>query len=319
MIRQKIVKAYDSIQPSETEKERMLNDILSGSSELLPGQKGHIMKKKSLHKMICIAAVVCTVVAMSIVAYANDLFGLQDRLIQLETMNEESDRMAYQGRSDSNAVKGAREWKEFRDMYDPHWEIYNMVKDTCGADFGAHYYSYGCYTQEMVDQIEEICEKYGLTLHGNYTVVQQWEGGENIYKSVGIETIFSDNGADHEPFSGYYYEDGSFHFDGGTVLNREDLPWKRAVNYQFSRLIKNSLDTLFLNIGDAEDYTQWNYTTQDGTNVLLAIGPEKGLIIADLEESIVNINVLNVDDSYGELSMRSMEAFADTFAFVNIP
>lgn len=319
MMRQKIKEAYDNICPEEAEKARMLQGILSRSSGLLPEQEEHGMKKKPFRKLIPIAAVVAAIVAVSVAAYANDLLGLQDRVIPMEVFEEEYDGLLYQGTSNSNGVKGSLEWQLFTESYDPDYKIYNSVKDICGAEFGAYYETYGCYTQEMVDKLEEICEKYGLTLHGHCTVVQLWEGGENTHKNVGIETIFTDSGAEHEPFSGYYYEDGSFHFDGGTVLNREELPWKRAVEYQFSRLIRNSLDTLSLNIGVQESYTQWHYTTLDGTEVLLAIGPDKGLIIAELEESIVNINVLNVDDSYGELSMRSLEAFADTFAFANIP
>lgn len=319
MNRQKIRNAYEHIHPDAGVKERILENILSAASGSPPVQEGQAMKKIRLRRMVCIAAVVCAIVMLSVVGYANDLFGLQDLVIPIKTIEGEADGIAYQGLSDSNAVKGSLEWQAFLESFDPHYEIYDRVKDTCAEDYGAYYYSYGCYTQEMVDKLEEICEKYSLTLHGNCTMVQKWEGGEKIYQSAGIETIFADCGAENEPFSGYYYEDGSFHFDGETVLNREEFPWKRAIRYQFCRVIKNSLDTVHLNIGDMESYTQWNYITQDGTKVLLAIGPDKGLVIANLEESIVNINVLNVDDSYGELSQRSLEAFADTFAFSNIP
>ena len=76
----------------------------------------------------------------------------------------------------------------------------------------------------------------------------------------------------------------------------------------------------YLPIGDADEYTQWEYETACGIPVTLAMGPDKALIIADLPEAFLVVNVLDVrvgDVEAGEAAMPNevLEAMADAFRF----
>ena len=50
------------------------------------------------------------------------------------------------------------------------------------------YYSYGCYSWEMVDKVAEICEKYSLEPLGKNWVYRQ---AQHLFEAVGIKTVFS--------------------------------------------------------------------------------------------------------------------------------
>ena len=74
-------------------------------------------------------------------------------------------------------------------------------------------------------------------------------------------------------------------------------------------------DTL-LNIGNADDYTEWSYQTSSGVTVCLASSPSKCLIFADLKDSFVTVNVLagTAEDS-GNITPENLQELADSFDF----
>ena len=184
------------------------------------------------------------------------------------------------------------------------------------------YMAYICYTQEMQDKIDEICDKYGLEILGpmymeEYTI--------DIVKAVGIENLFADTAnVPTSLYDGYYYRDGSFQLGGETTLNYDGSPWIYPTRYQYRCVMKTAFDGVYLPIGDMESFEEWNYTLQDGTEVLLALSTEKALIIVDKSEYFVTINILDVrvgDVLYGEQQMdrAGLEAFAESFTFDYVP
>lgn len=73
-------------------------------------------------------------------------------------------------------------------------------------------------------------------------------------------------------------------------------------------------------IGNADDYTQWEYETACGVPVMLATGPDKALIIMDRPEAFLVVNVLDIrwgDTEAGEMTMprEVLETIADAFSF----
>ena len=83
------------------------------------------------------------------------------------------------------------------------------------------------------------------------------------------------------------------------------------MDVQFQRSVKGSFNTALLSVVNASDYQEWRYRTQSGVEVLLAMGPGKSVILADLPDSFVVFNVFIGAD--GEMTRERLEAVADFY------
>lgn len=232
-----------------------------------------------------------------------------------------SDMISLQGYAGTPNYKAALEWQKFLEDYDQDGELLKKA-DTDDFQVPMEYMSYNCYTQEMKDKIDALCLKYGLELLG------QTYFPDNVYQmfmNLGIDTIVAEyTVAQFNLYSGYYYQNGTFSFEGDVVLPCENNLWPYDINFQYRCVMKTAFDTVSLSIGNIEDYDQWNYTLADGTVALLAISSEKALMIVDKEDYFVTINILNPyfsDIQHGEVHMdrTAVEAFADSFGFAYTP
>ena len=89
--------------------------------------------------------------------------------------------------------------------------------------------------------------------------------------------------------------------------------------------MKGTLDTVLLNITNAEAYEQWEYESASGVPVLLALGQNQSLILADLDGSFVAVNVLGgtatpepgTEDEFAPSPMTAerLQALADSIDF----
>ncbi len=231
------------------------------------------------------------------------------------------DLISMQGFMDSINYQAAKEWNDFLTSYDMDGALLKNAK-TDEYQETMEYMAYTCYTQEMQDKLEEICHKYGLEILGP-TYMEEY--AIDVVKAVGIENIFAETAnVPTEVYDGYYYRDGTFQLSGTTTLNYEGSPWIYPISYQYRCVMKTAFDAVCLSVGDIESFEEWNYTLQDGTEVLLALSAEKALIIVDKEEYFVTINIMETrvgDVLYGELQMdrAGLEAFAETFTFDYVP
>lgn len=214
----------------------------------------------------------------------------------------DSDRISLQGFAGSPEFQAALAWAEFLHGYDRDGAILASVGN--GPTPWSETYSangYQVYSQEMADTLEGIAAEYGLSLHSGYAS-----------KGIGeLRDRFGDFCNNSHQGSGYCYADGTFMCDGNYD----------GIAYQIRRCMKGVLDTVGLNIIDAEQYEQWEYTTACGETVLLALGPSKALILAESDQSFVVVNVLagaNESLFYGAdgcITAAQLEQLADSFDF----
>lgn len=275
-------------------------------------------KRRVSKNLMVLAAVVALLAALSAAAVAADWFGLRSLLLGRQQVvmpvdpetGEQGvqtvDMIGLSGYMDSAESKALAEWQEFLNGYDVEGAA--RAADETGFGLDGTYSLYQVYNQEMADKLDEIVAKYGLKLHTNMAVLLPGEWSA----AVGTFTL-SGNTA----YSGYIYEDGTFAYDGDA-----ELPGYGLVDYQFRRSVKGSFNEVILNVGDVAQYREWTYETVCGQAVTLALGPEKGLILADLGDSFVMVNVLagtetDPDDifSSGPISAEDLEALADRFDF----
>lgn len=220
------------------------------------------------------------------------------------------DLIGLAGFRDSAESKALKEWYDFCNTYDVDGKIREEHNYDAPDTWGKDVELYGVYSDEMAEKLREIAGKYNLKFHAktdtmSYDDFDSFFGGKLLPDGT-------------ECFGAYYYEDGSITFDADYCDEDGFL-----IDYQLSRRTKGIFDEVYLNVGNSEDYVQEQYTTKDGTNVILAISNDKGLIVLDTDKSFTIVNVML--DEYGkyegeefvegEFSMEKMKAFADTFNF----
>lgn len=338
MLKDEIYKAYENMEPDEAARERMLKNIRSAAlqKEFVKKEKKRSMKKKSAKlgfRLAAGAAAGCLLIGTA--AYSVYYFRLKDvetgkeKVLDLSVPAEELegaaqrdipekevDMISLAGVEGSPEHEADLEWQEFLESYDQDESILAAVGNN-PTGFEEEYGAYQCYSQEMADKIEEICEKYGLQKLTGFEVSENYEGlcsGAGVGDFLGGKT----EDADAEYISGVFSEDGSFQFDGSAVISGSSFV---KTDYQLSRAMKGTFQGTLLNVGNLEEYEEWNYTTKNGENVLLATnGGTKALIIAEREKSFVTVNVLG--DILGgtfDVGKKELEKLAEAFDFSVIP
>lgn len=225
--------------------------------------------------------------------------------------DEERSIISLQGFQGSKNYEAFREWKEFLNAYDPDKSILYANNNFEVPDA---YYSYGCYSQEMVDKAAEICEKYGLEPLGKPSFYRQ---PEHLFEVLGIKSTFSDPSiTEGRVFSGYCYGDGTFQLEGDMELTGQ---WNQIVSFNIRSVQKTSFDGVNGSIGALDTYDQWEYTMKDGTPVLLVLRENEGRIIVNKEDCFVVVGVsspLGIPDPVPVPNERAfMETFCEAFDF----
>ena len=229
---------------------------------------------------------------------------------------EERTVISMQGFQGTPSYEAFREWQTFLESYDPDKSILYASDDFERPDA---YDSYFCYSQEMVDKIDEICEKYDLEPLGKSWDFRQ---PEHLFEALGIDSIFTEKAVTQgHTISGYCFQDGTFDMEGDFHLTGQ---WDQDVGFTIRSVQKTAFDGVFGNVGDLDSYDQWEYTMADGTTVLLALykadgqKAQEGRIIVDKEDCFVMVGATGaLHDPYGGIpNERSfLEDFCEAFDF----
>ena len=193
--------------------------------------------------------------------------------------------LSLQGYEGSPAYFALQEWWEYAIDY----TIQNPdLRFTSNYQRPEAYTKYPCYSQNMVDKVDEICNKYGLHLLGKSTFITDAEGME----ANGLSGILSDEAAPR-CFYGHLYEDGSFTASGELELSGD---YEKTVQFQMHNIRKDAFYTGHLGLNNISDYMQWNYTTADGYTALLALSDRTGLIFVEKKGCFVSIIIEEIPD-----------------------
>ena len=193
--------------------------------------------------------------------------------------------LSLQGYEGSPAYLALQEWWEYAIDYTIQNPDLRFSSDYQRPEA---YTKYPCYSQDMVDKVDEICSKYGLHLLGKSTFITDAEGME----ANGLSGVLSDKAAPR-CFYGHLYEDGSFTASGELELSGD---YEKTVQFQMHNIRKDAFYTGHLGLNNMSDYMQWNYTTADGYTALLALSDRTGLIFVENEGRFVSIIIQEVPD-----------------------
>lgn len=221
--------------------------------------------------------------------------------------------------------QAAREWYEFCESYDPDGAIYSSIyhPDNVGQwpRYPERYDAYAPYTQEMVDKIDEIAEKYGLTLLGAGAKVSQ---GKKAYEELGIDSLLvpgSDAVASIQ--NATKYASGSVYIGYFPMdMPKEPGQWSHSMTNRLYYCKKGSFHAAFMWLEDPRQWREWEYTTASGQKVLMLRSEYEGWVICDREDAMIS---LRVESSYSvytgdrcerdSMTDRQLEQVADAIDF----
>lgn len=293
------------------------------AQELRAGQRKQLrlMHRK---RIFLIAAVISLLLLL--VGCAAVLIGMQKvslgHMVFTDSREETfgKDVISLHGYIDSPEYQAVLEWMEFENSYDPGKTLLRQA-DANHYMPPPDYEDYTCYTEEMCGKLDEICQKYGLTLAGPIYFPEE---PAQTLEAVDISSVENEGSIWKLRLDeGRYYRSGSFYL-GGTFQNRlaEEVDWD-AMSFQYFAAKKNVFFTSFLTTDNLDSFDVWEYAAWDGTQLLLAQNWERGLIYADTENVFISVVLyFGHEDATQPGSpddRASMERIADTFRYAIQP
>ena len=219
-------------------------------------------------------------------------------------------------------MEAMTEWVAFKESYDPDGAIAIAARES-GTDLELpenYHITYGCYSQEMVDKLEEIVKKYDLNLLSTSEDFQYYETGV-LFDAMGFDSVFQpDAPCELEYGSSCLYPEGTFDISFMLTVNGENWQCKdRSASYRYS--LKAYFDPVTGSYEPGE-CTEWNYTRKDRIPVLLVQSRQWAQIYADLGDAFVSFSfqpVVIVDNAEIAMTKEQVEQVAEFLDFTIRP
>lgn len=209
----------------------------------------------------------------------------------IEPIEKTRDILTLYGHSGDAIQLALTEWYEFLATYDPDGELMDDNPDHPEIP-NQYEYTYGCYTQDMVNKVNEIAEKHNLKLLEEWIPFQQYQSDIFLEESGIGSFLLPDCGAEVTHLAGMYYP--PYNFDMDFELSTDKLEGKLWVTALYARK-----DYFPKNIPGGMDlslYEQWDYTSSDGTALLLALSSKgQGFIIAEPDNAML---IYSIDGNF---------------------
>ena len=217
-------------------------------------------------------------------------------------------------------LEALKEWVAFTNTYDRDGSI--ALEADLAAKAGTpsdipenEWLTYGCYSREMSETLHSIAQKYGLKLLSSFISLDYYES-DVLLNALGLPSLVKAG-----PDVTVEYWDGTFHLEGTFSLNMEisltgsNWSWDKGhASYHYS--LKAYFDPSTGSMLASRDYTQWDYTRQDGKQVLLVLGPKTARIYADFPEFFVTVGldpVIQTQEGQVPMTREALEQLAELF------
>lgn len=299
-----IYRAYDAMGPDAAAKERMLRNIQMAAS----CQEAH-HRRQPLRRTLLLAAALVLVLALVTTGFATEWFGLASLGQQKEPSDWGSGQetmLSLQGLADSPACQAAKAWNDWCSTYEPDPAAIITPE--------VPYLYYGCCTQEMVEKLDALAAEYGLSLLPGEAFFPADEAALLTEAGLAASPRQDTDRIRNRYEASYGYHDGTFVMDG-TVTFTDGTWLTEPVPYKLFRTMKQTMTIGSLNLGDLVvfPYEDWPYG-----KLLLALGNDRALIVADQPDAFVVVEILGTyygDIVDGEVHMTRdhIQAIADSF------
>ena len=234
----------------------------------------------------------------------------------IDPVEKSLDIITPYGRSGDAIQQALKEWYEFQESYDPDYAL--MTNDPDNPDIPNQYeYTYGCYTQEMVDKVDEIVAKYNLKLLDVPIVFQRYQS-DIFLEETGIKSLLlPDSDTQMLELVGELFLPYNVYMEFQIATENADSPWGY---YCYTR--KDYFPEGVAKRMDLSSYEQWDHTAPDGTKLLLALSSKgQGEIIAEQENAMIMISIdgnrtqSDYPDASEVMTKAELESIADQFDY----
>ena len=236
----------------------------------------------------------------------------------IDPVEKSLDIITPYGRSGDAIQQALKEWYEFQESYDPDYLLATNEPDIPGIP-NQYEYTYSCYTQEMVDKVDEIAAKYDLKLLDEWIPFQRYQS-DIFLEETGIQSLLlPDSGAQITGMAGMLYPPYNFSMEFNLVTENAGT---LMTSYGYAR--KDYFPRAFPGGMDIDAYEQWDHTTPGGTKLLLALNSKgQGEIIAEQENAMIMISIdgnratshTNYPDASEVMTKAELESIADQFDY----
>ncbi len=203
---------------------------------------------------------------------------------------------SLQGIEGAPNYQANQEWLAFIQSYTPSGGDY--------WDSDPAYWAYSVQDQTMVDKLDEICAKYGLSVIG-----KPWHEQidcNQFLPLLGVDSLLKpDCAASLSIPAGRYFPGGSFTIYG--TLNLGDA----AEMFTYQCVKKDVFYDVF-GYTNPDIVSERNYTTSDGVPLLFLESEQGGMILADREDCFLSLSI-TLDGNV------SLEKIAECFDFTISP
>ena len=290
-------------------------------------QKAVQKKRIPAKRVLLIAAIISLLLLL--VGCAAVLFALQKISLGRVTIPQyrqsgwTMDIVSTNGYMDSVNYQATQEWLAFISSYDQDRSLEHQ-KDTDGYTAPEDYWIYNCYTQEMQDKVDEICETYSLQLVGPAYFTRKPEA---VFSAVDIPSMIHKSSEDMFSLSGgTYYRSGSFNMVGMVDHCFEGRSTADSILFVYTCDKKSVFFPDYVILKDMESMDSWEYTAWDGTNLILAQNEEQGLIVASVGDFYISVTLsFSYSSPNGDVNIQNpciredFEWIADDFAYQIAP
>lgn len=236
----------------------------------------------------------------------------------IDPVEKSLDIITPYGRSGDAIQQALKEWYEFQESYDPDGALLTDEPDI--PDIPNQYeYTYSCYTQEMVDKVNEIAAKYDLKLLEEWIPFQRYQS-DIFLEETGIQSLLlPDSGAQITGMAGMLYPPYNFSMEFNLVTENAGT---LMTSYGYAR--KDYFPRAFPGGMDIDAYEQWDHTTPGGTKLLLALNSKgQGEVIAEQENAMIMISIdgnratshTAYPDASEVMTKAELESIADQFDY----
>lgn len=234
----------------------------------------------------------------------------------IDPVEKSLDIITPYGRSGDAIQQALKEWYEFQESYDPDYLLATNEPDIPGIP-NQYEYTYSCYTQEMVDKVDEIVAKYNLKLLDVPIVFQRYQS-DIFLEETGIQSLLlPDSNAQMLELVGELFLPYNIYMEFQIATENADSPWG---HYCYTR--KDYFPEGVAKRMDLSSYEQWDHTTSDGTKLLLALSSKgQGEIIAEQENAMIMISIdgnrtqSDYPDASEVMTKAELESIADQFDY----
>ena len=285
------------------------DDIIENTARFLGYEK--TSKSGFSRRIIAIALAAALVLSLGIVAYATGFFGLRGRIVKdtrdntpvntiapAESSTEpENGWIAPNGYADSPEAQAFAKWSTYYNENAAKYAVNNEPLRDHYAGF------YGAFNDIMREELLSIADEYGLELHSERRTPMT---NDEFYEITGISSPFIKKDNVYWQCI-YIYEDGSFHIDGRTEIDGEELGFQIILSF------KGTLAASGLYVRGL-DYEEWILPLGDTTLELALKNTEfgsRGFIMFTGENNFITINVTTNACTIGKTHLDTLAEIID--------